>query len=98
DHLPKIGQFISLAGPNEGVAQQYNNLHNNFYAKNEPGFQQLRFEVDQAGYYGVARLGLSIYGPDGKPPITRKSIIDPSKGKPSPTLFLQQYFRAGRDL
>jgi hypothetical protein len=98
DHLPKIGQFISLAGPNEGVAQQFNNLHNNFYAKNTPGFQQLRYEIDQLGYYEVAALGRSIDGPDGKPLITRATIADPSTGQPSAIRFLQQFFQAGHDL
>src|SRR5262245_591801 len=81
DHLPTIDHFISLAGPNEGVANTFNTaFHNNWYQPDAATFQSIRFEVFQLAYFEVARLGMSILGPRGKPVITRATIANPITG------------------
>jgi hypothetical protein len=98
DHLSKIGEYVALAAPNQGTATMFNNLHNNFYQPDALGFTQLRFDIFEAAYYQVARLGRKIKGPEGQPAISRETILNPRTRRPDPLLFLQQYFKVGRDL
>jgi hypothetical protein len=97
-HLPKIGQLIDLAGANDGVAQEWNYFHNNFYAPSQAAFLTFRFDLFQTAYYEVATLHRAILGANGLPIVTPRSITNPFTHLPDPFLFLKEYFRAGTDL
>ncbi len=94
--LPKIANWVSLAGPNEGASGIYNLLQNNFSNSlgSDPAGGLYLFE--EAAYLRVTDpvLPQPIFGADGLPAITPADV---ASGVVSTSEFIQQYIGSMRD-
>jgi hypothetical protein len=93
--LPRINDFISMGGANDGVSIAYNWLNDNFVGPGSSLSEGGLYPILNAVYEAVASGAATVYLPGGGT-ITARSIED-AAGQASPTLFIRQYIPSFAD-
>ncbi|QDU60772.1 PGAP1-like protein [Planctomycetes bacterium Pan216] len=91
--LPTVRDYVQFAGPNEGTPQVWNLWNNNFYGDLTTQIMASAILGTTYRLVDIPVIGASVSNPDGTV-IDRDSIRDPVTGRPSETLFVQQYVPA----
>jgi hypothetical protein len=93
--LPRINDFISMGGANDGVSIAYNWLNDNFVGPGSSLSEGGLYPILNA-VYQVVTSGLASVNLPGGGTITASSIED-AHGRASPSLFIRQYIPSFAD-